>query len=86
VAVGAEYNSSVTQTLAEDTNGRKWSAVLSPSPGTVSNFLSAASCANATRCMAVGGAGDTPSLNQNSGPHRLTLVGRSAHECQGRSR
>ena len=64
VAVGAEYNGSVTQTLAEDTNGHKWSAVVSPSPGTVSNFLTAASCANATRCTAVGGAGDTPMLNQ----------------------
>ena len=41
-----------------------WSAVLSPSPGTVSNFLTAASCANATRCTAVGGAGATPTLNQ----------------------
>jgi hypothetical protein len=64
VAVGAEYNGSVTQTLAEDTNGHKWSAVLSPNPGTVSNFLTGASCANATHCTAVGGAGDTPTLNQ----------------------
>jgi hypothetical protein len=64
VAVGSEYNGSVTQTLAEDTNGKVWSAVLSPSPGTVSNFLTAASCANATRCTAVGGSGAAPTLNR----------------------
>ena len=63
MAVGSEYNGSTTQTLAEDTNGKVWSAVLSPSPGTVSNFLTGASCANATRCIAVGGAGAAPALN-----------------------
>ena len=64
MAVGAEYNGSTTQTLAEDTNGHVWSAVLSPSPGTVSNFLTGASCANAISCTAVGGTGAAPTLNQ----------------------
>ena len=47
-----------------DTNGHKWSAVLSPNPGTVSNFLNSASCPDATICKAVGGSGAAPTLNQ----------------------
>jgi hypothetical protein len=55
MAVGSHVNGSdVRVTLAEQWNGRAWRVRATPSPGNRVSILSAVSCANAARCVAVG--------------------------------
>ena len=55
LAVGYSVNSSnVWQTLTEQWNGKQWSVVSSPSPGSQINYLSGVTATSATNAWAVG--------------------------------
>ena len=50
----SRFNFGPPKTLVERWNGKRWSIVTSPNPGTTNSRLTAVSCATPTSCVAVG--------------------------------
>ncbi len=65
VVVGSYVNKSfVSETLVESWNGRTWSVVPSPSPGTIWSVLDVVSCTIPTNCVAIGGSNSGGTTSQ----------------------